>query len=108
MGTHARPFIHLHRERIEMTESSNIPPNTAFTQQRLPAGRPLLTPWNVIGTFIIVAVTFIPLGVVLLLASNSVQEYTIPYTDCLDSNSQKCSDNINPLNSNTQPFPTCT
>ena len=91
-----------------MTESSNIPPNTAFTQQRLPAGRPLLTPWNVIGTFLIVGLTFIPLGVVLLLASNSVQEITIDYTDCVDSSLQKCSDNINPFDSSNQPFPTCT
>merc|ERR1712178_448806 len=91
-----------------MTESSNIPPNTAFTQQRLPAGRPLLTPWNVIGTFLIVAITFIPLGVVLLLASNSVQEITIPYTDCRDSTGQKCSDRINPLDPTINSFPTCT
>lgn len=91
-----------------MPDSDACPPNTAFTQQRLPAGRPVLTPWNVIGTFLVVALTFIPLGVVLLLASNSVKEHTIEYTDCIQSDGAKCANVISPLTSGQTQWPSCT
>jgi len=54
---------------------------TAFKQQQLRAWQPILTPLPVILTFLIIGVIFIPIGVVLLLASNSVVEYTQRYDD---------------------------
>ena len=91
-----------------MTEDSNAPPNTAFTQQRLPAGRPLLTPYNVIGTFLVTSLIFIPLGVALLLASNSVTEITLRYDDiCEDSLGNLCADKIDPLSPGISEFPSC-
>eukprot|EP00253_Pinus_taeda_P000601 PITA_00601 len=55
-----------------------------FTQQELPACKPVLTPGWVMAIFILVAAIFIPLGVVSLIASNSVVEIVYQYeTDCL-------------------------
>eukprot|EP00823_Brevimastigomonas_motovehiculus_P002847 TRINITY_DN1686_c0_g1_i1.p1 TRINITY_DN1686_c0_g1~~TRINITY_DN1686_c0_g1_i1.p1 ORF type:complete len:340 (+),score=63.63 TRINITY_DN1686_c0_g1_i1:50-1021(+) len=56
------------------SSESKRPEDTAFKQQRLRAWQPLLTPPWVIGTFIVLAIVFIPLGVVILSASNSVVE----------------------------------
>jgi len=73
---------------------SNQPENTAFKQQRLPAWQPVLTVKNVVPTFIIIGLLFIPLGVLLLVTSNNCFEQSIDYTDCLSINSptigQKC------------------
>eukprot|EP00007_Cunea_sp_BSH-02190019_P001595 CAMPEP_0174230778 /NCGR_PEP_ID=MMETSP0417-20130205/1466_1 /TAXON_ID=242541 /ORGANISM="Mayorella sp, Strain BSH-02190019" /LENGTH=300 /DNA_ID=CAMNT_0015308537 /DNA_START=105 /DNA_END=1004 /DNA_ORIENTATION=- len=60
------------------------PANTAFKQQRLRACQPILTPIPVICTFVVLTVVCIPLGAVLLDASNNVQQYTTDYTDCAD------------------------
>jgi len=67
--------------------NSKRPAATAFKQQQLKAWQPILTPFPVIVTFLSVGVVFIPIGIVLLLASNSVVEYTQQY------------DNICPMNS---------
>jgi len=53
---------------------SKRPANTAFKQQQLKAWQPILTPKPVISTFIILGTIFIPIGVVLLVASNNVIE----------------------------------
>jgi len=58
---------------------SKRPAATAFKQQQLKAWQPILTPFPVIVTFLCVGVVFIPIGVVLLLASNSVVEVTQRY-----------------------------
>lgn len=58
------------------------PANTAFKQQRLKAWQPILTPRTVLPTLFIIAVIFAPIGAVLLLASNSVSQITLDYTEC--------------------------
>lgn len=55
-------------------KSSKKPKYSKFTQQELPACKPLLTPAVVISTFFIIGVIFIPIGAVSLLASNGVVE----------------------------------
>merc|ERR1712226_350166 len=87
---------------------TNITDNTAFTQQRLPAYQPTMTVWNVVGTFVVVGLLFIPLGVGLLITSNGIKEYTIEYTNCTNVNGNQCSDQINPRTENQARFPTCT
>lgn len=57
--------------------------DTAFRQQRLPAWRPILTPYNVIPILIGLGLVFIPLGAIFLSTSNNVQEYVFDYTECL-------------------------
>jgi hypothetical protein len=64
-----------------------------FKQQQLPAWQPILTPLPVIVTFFCVALVFLPIGIALLLASNSVRQLfsclafgVLAYTDvCCDS-----------------------
>ncbi|KAL6737719.1 hypothetical protein Aduo_011338 [Ancylostoma duodenale] len=51
-------------------------------QQQLPAWQPILTASTVIPTVIGVGVIFIPIGIALFLASESVKEYTLDYTNC--------------------------
>ncbi|KAG2254839.1 hypothetical protein Bca52824_084975 [Brassica carinata] len=56
--------------------SSNVgtsePSDSKFTQQELPACKPILTPSWVILTFLVAGVVFIPLGVICLFASQGV------------------------------------
>ncbi|KAL7243161.1 hypothetical protein ACSBR1_015557 [Camellia fascicularis] len=55
-----------------------------FTQQSLPACKPVLTPAWVITTFFLMGVIFIPVGLVSLHASHSVVEIVDRYdTDCV-------------------------
>ncbi|CAI5960353.1 unnamed protein product [Closterium sp. NIES-65] len=56
-------------------------PDSRFTQQELPACKPLLTPAWVIATLFLVGAAFIPIGVVALMASNSVVEVVQRYDD---------------------------
>lgn len=65
-----------------VAEKSRKPDNTAFKQQRLPAWQPILTAHSVLPAFFCLAVVFVPIGVVLLLASNDVVEYKSDYTQC--------------------------
>eukprot|EP01132_Coremiostelium_polycephalum_P004775 gene4775-5955_t len=60
---------------------SRRPANTAFKQQRLKAWEPILTPTPVIISFIIIGVVFIPIGAVMINASNKVIEHTARYDD---------------------------
>eukprot|EP01133_Synstelium_polycarpum_P006814 gene6814-7919_t len=63
--------------------SSNKPANTAFKQQRLKAWEPILTPTPVIISFIIIGIVFVPIGSVMINASNKVVESSKRYdTDC--------------------------
>jgi len=81
--------VHHHEEEQDANNDNNNgapkksrkPTNYAFTQQRLRAWQPILRPPYVIATFLILTAIFIPLGVVLLLASKSVIEYVVPYTN---------------------------
>ncbi|KAK9150892.1 hypothetical protein Syun_009201 [Stephania yunnanensis] len=55
-----------------------------FTQQNLPACKPVLTPAWVIATFLSLGFIFIPLGLLALVASQSVVEIVDRYdTDCI-------------------------
>ncbi|KAF7842885.1 putative ALA-interacting subunit 2 [Senna tora] len=51
----------------------------AFTQQNLPACKPVLTPATVIATFLLMGFVFIPVGLVTLRASNTVVEIVDRY-----------------------------
>ncbi|KAL2473584.1 ALA-interacting subunit 3 [Forsythia ovata] len=72
--------------------NSKRPKYSRFTQQELPACKPILTPKWVISAFLLVSVVFIPIGVVSLFASRDVVEIIDRYeTDCipLDSRNDK-------------------
>ncbi|XP_043701595.1 ALA-interacting subunit 3-like [Telopea speciosissima] len=63
---------------------SNRPKYSKFTQQELPACKPILTPKWVILIFTIVTIIFIPLGVAALFASRDVVEIIDQYeTECI-------------------------
>ncbi|EOA38131.1 hypothetical protein CARUB_v10009602mg [Capsella rubella] len=65
-------------------KNSKRPKYSKFTQQELPACKPILTPGWVISTFLIVSVIFIPLGVISLFASQDVVEIVDRYdTECI-------------------------
>ncbi|PIA47657.1 hypothetical protein AQUCO_01400340v1 [Aquilegia coerulea] len=59
--------------------NSKRPKYSKFTQQELPACKPILTPQWVISTFILISAIFIPIGVVSLLASRDVVEIVDRY-----------------------------
>eukprot|EP00252_Welwitschia_mirabilis_P012824 TRINITY_DN2835_c0_g1_i1.p1 TRINITY_DN2835_c0_g1~~TRINITY_DN2835_c0_g1_i1.p1 ORF type:complete len:356 (+),score=41.52 TRINITY_DN2835_c0_g1_i1:433-1500(+) len=68
----------------QQRRNSKRPKYSRFTQQELPACKPLLTPRWVITTFLIISAIFIPIGVVSLVASNRVVEIVDRYeTDCI-------------------------
>lgn len=60
-------------------EKSRKPDDTNFKQQRLRAWQPILTPWWVIGTFFVVGIIFLPVGVTLKNESDAVVEQIIQY-----------------------------
>ncbi|KAL3679506.1 hypothetical protein R1sor_022462 [Riccia sorocarpa] len=64
---------------VPAKKESKKPKYSKFTQQELPACKPLLTPGWVIAIFMIVGVIFIPIGAVTLLASNGVVEIVHAY-----------------------------
>ena len=53
-------------------KQKNKPSDSPFKQQRLKAWQPILTPNWVVGTFIMIGVVFLPIGIALLSTSNSV------------------------------------
>lgn len=59
--------------------------NSRLRQQKLPAWQPILTAKSVIPTIFSVGALFIPIGVVLLLASESVKEWATYYDQCSQS-----------------------
>lgn len=60
-------------------QKSKKPEDTDFKQQRLPAWQPLLTPKWVIITFFAVGIVFLPIGIAIVVSSNSVIEITYRY-----------------------------
>ncbi|KAJ8900021.1 hypothetical protein K2173_024135 [Erythroxylum novogranatense] len=54
--------------------NSNRPKDNKFTQQELPAWKPILTPNLVLSSFVLVGIIFIPIGLASLLASNKIVE----------------------------------
>ncbi|KAL9262654.1 ALA-interacting subunit 1-like protein [Drosera capensis] len=68
--------------------NSKRPKYSRFTQQELPACKPILTPRWVISAFLLVSVVFIPIGVAALFASRDVVEIVDRYDDvCVPQNS---------------------
>jgi len=63
----------------DVKDNSDRPPDSDFHQQNLKAWQPLLTPAWVIATFFVVGIIFVPIGVVIVDASNSVVEYSAQY-----------------------------
>ncbi|XP_057986109.1 ALA-interacting subunit 3 isoform X2 [Hevea brasiliensis] len=64
--------------------NSKRPKYSKFTQQELPACKPILTPRWVISAFMLVSIIFIPIGVVSLFASRDVVEIVDRYdTECI-------------------------
>ncbi len=68
-----------HNAQVELERTK--PEDTDFRQQRLRAWQPVLTPFWVVFTFLIVTAAFIPIGVVLLRASDSVVSVEARYDD---------------------------
>lgn len=60
-------------------KESKKPKYSRFTQQELPACKPLLTPGWVIGIFLAIGFIFIPIGVAALLTSRNVVELVKQY-----------------------------
>ncbi|XP_077246981.1 ALA-interacting subunit 1-like [Tasmannia lanceolata] len=64
--------------------NSKKPKYSRFTQQELPACKPILTPGWVITTFTFIGIIFIPIGLLSLFASQRVVEILDRYdTDCV-------------------------
>ncbi|PRQ30329.1 putative CDC50/LEM3 family protein [Rosa chinensis] len=71
------------------TRRSKRPKYSRFTQQELPACKPILTPKWVISAFMLVAIVFIPIGVATLFASRDVVEIVDRYeTECIPLSSR--------------------
>merc|ERR1711934_1102843 len=71
-------------------EKKNRPDDSDFKQQRLKAWQPILTPMWVIITFAGVGIIFMIIGVLVLVASNEVVEYTSDAYEALKPNSGSC------------------
>ncbi|XAR67248.1 hypothetical protein NMG60_11001932 [Bertholletia excelsa] len=64
--------------------NSKRPKYSRFTQQELPACKPILTPKWVVSAFMLVSIVFIPIGVASLFASRDVVEIVDRYdTECI-------------------------
>ncbi|CAN6439639.1 unnamed protein product [Victoria cruziana] len=67
--------------------NSKRPKYSRFTQQELPACKPILTPGWVITAFVFIGVIFIPIGIASLFASRGVVEIVYQYeTSCVPTN----------------------
>ncbi|GJM97744.1 hypothetical protein PR202_ga14695 [Eleusine coracana subsp. coracana] len=66
---------------------NRMPKYSKFTQQELPACKPILTPKWVVSVFFLVGVIFVPIGVVSLLAARDVVEIVDRYDEaCVPGN----------------------
>ncbi|OXA58115.1 cell cycle control protein 50A [Folsomia candida] len=61
-------------------------------QQELAAWQPIFSPRGISPLFLVFGVLLIPLGVLIFTMSKNIQELKFDYTDCLNSNGDKCSD----------------
>ncbi|KAK4753354.1 hypothetical protein SAY87_022152 [Trapa incisa] len=78
--------------------NSKRPKYSRFTQQELPACKPILTPRWVISAFLLVSIVFIPIGVASLLASHDVVEIVDRYdTACIPDSARN--DKVNYIQS---------
>lgn len=73
--------------------NSKRPKYSRFTQQELPACKPILTPKWVVSVFTLISIIFIPVGIVSLLASRDVVEIVDRYeTACIPENQRNTKD----------------
>jgi len=63
----------------EIKVLKNRPSGSKLRQQKLPAWQPILTAYTAIPVVFVMGMVFIPIGIVLLLASSSVKEWSIEY-----------------------------
>jgi hypothetical protein len=73
-----------------MDDKKHRPDNSQFRQQRLPAWQPVMSPPHVTACLIFLAVIFIPIGIAVILANDSIKEYEFRYDDM-----RKCTSNNN-------------
>ncbi|XP_072962188.1 putative ALA-interacting subunit 4 [Typha angustifolia] len=72
---------------VALTRKPRRPKYSKFTQQELPACKPILNPQWVISVFTLIGIVFVPIGVASLLASNGVVEIVDQYeTACVPRN----------------------
>ncbi|XP_016432599.1 ALA-interacting subunit 1-like [Nicotiana tabacum] len=75
-------------ENTTIRRNSKRPKYSKFSQQELPACKPILTPKWVISILLLIGVVFIPIGLVSLLASRDVVEIIDRYdVECIPNNS---------------------
>ena len=60
-------------------EASKCPPDTDFRQQRLPAWQPVMSPPYVVGCFVVTGIIFVIIGVLVVVASDSVVLVDVRY-----------------------------
>jgi hypothetical protein len=60
-------------QKTDDKKYKNKPSDSPFKQQRLKAWQPILTPKWVVGTFVLIGVVFVPIGIALLSTSDSVR-----------------------------------
>ncbi|VEU22961.1 DEKNAAC104172 [Brettanomyces naardenensis] len=66
----------------QQDKTNHRPKVNAFTQQKLKAVHPILTPKNVIPVLIALAVLFVPLGAGMLYGARRVEDLVIDYSQC--------------------------
>jgi len=66
---------------MSTTTGTRRPAESAFKQQKLKAWQPILSPKWVISSFFGVGAVFIPIGIVILMASGQVLQHTIRYDE---------------------------
>uniref|UniRef100_A0A0D9VNT1 ALA-interacting subunit n=1 Tax=Leersia perrieri TaxID=77586 RepID=A0A0D9VNT1_9ORYZ len=88
---------------VDSRKSNNKPRYSKFTQQELPACKPLLTPGIVISAFLLIGVIFVPIG----LASLSASQEIVELVDRYDANCVPASDKVEFIQ-NSDTDKTCT
>lgn len=88
------------RRESFLTNLINKPQDTKFSQQRLIAWTPMLTPKFVLILFLVASFVFITIGILLVQTSYSLYELKYDYTYCKDVKSGKTCEQEIELNSN--------
>ncbi|TGZ58335.1 hypothetical protein CRM22_009676 [Opisthorchis felineus] len=84
-------------ESLDLQSQTRRPKDSPFFQQKLPAWQPMFTARKSAITFLVLGIFFIPLGAILLATSDSVIEYSVDYTNCMDTNTGRaCMEVISP------------
>ncbi|KAI6221930.1 Protein CBR-CHAT-1 [Aphelenchoides fujianensis] len=87
----------------ETRPQKNRPNPSRLRQQKLSAWQPILTAYTAIPAIFVTGLVFIPVGVVLLIAAESVKEWTFEYGSVCSRNDPRCTITVNitePYNGN--------